>query len=372
MTQARVDATGLDLAAVMPSDARPTIGGRMTAKVELEAVGLSPRALIGSVTGSGNIRIDDGYFSGLDPKAFETIIRASDQGLAVGTSKIHDVVAAALNSGVLRIPRIETTVTINAGQVRPANTVAVAVGADLMTTGSLDLTQQQIDARLTLTGMMRTDASTGRPDIFIGVKGPLAAPQKTVDVSALAGWLTIRRIEQQAKKLEALEAARREAEAKEAAAREAAAREAAARQAAAREAAAREAAAKEAAAKEAAAKEAAARDAAAKEAAAARAAPEASVPSAAGMATTPAGASPQAESAKPPTEARATITPPQPLVLAPALPPAREIRRIPRQPESLRGTSPQSSRTTPGMPLWLPGAAQPSVMDSLVGTPLKR
>jgi hypothetical protein len=68
-----------------------------------------------------------------------------------------------------------------------------------------------------------------------------------------------------------------------------------------------------------------------------------------------------------PMPASPEISPPRPLELAPPLPPPVEVRRVPREPQSLRGISPQAPRTAPGMPLWLPGAAPPSVMDSLVG-----
>jgi hypothetical protein len=80
-------------------------------------------------------------------------------------------------------------------------------------TGSLDLIQQQIDSRLTLSGPPQADNPSGRPDIFVGLNGPVATPHRTIDVSALTGWLTIRGINQQAKKLEALEAAARAQEA---------------------------------------------------------------------------------------------------------------------------------------------------------------
>jgi large subunit ribosomal protein L24 len=213
---AHVDLAKLDAAAVLPSEPRPAIGGRLSARLDLAASGLTPKALVGSLAGTGSVSLEDGYFSNLNPIVFDAIVRASDQGLAVGTSKIRDIVSAALDSGRLGIPRIETTLTVNAGQVRPANTLAHAGGAELAASGTFDLIQQQMDVRLTLTGPPPSDGSSGRPDIFIGLKGPVPTPHRTIDVSALSGWLTIRRIDQQAKKLEALEAAAREQEAERA------------------------------------------------------------------------------------------------------------------------------------------------------------
>jgi large subunit ribosomal protein L24 len=211
--RAHVELNTIDAAAVLPSDPRPSLDGRLSGKLILEASGLSPKALIGSLSGSGTVRLEDGYFASLNPQVFDAIIRASDQGLAVGTSKIRDIVSAALNSGRFRIPRIETTLTINAGQVRVANAVVETEGVQLGVTGSLDLIQQQIDSRLTLSGPPQADNPSGRPDIFVGLNGPVATPHRTIDVSALTGWLTIRGINQQAKKLEALEAAARAQEA---------------------------------------------------------------------------------------------------------------------------------------------------------------
>jgi large subunit ribosomal protein L24 len=217
--RAHVELSKLDAAAVLPSDPRPAIGGKLSAKLDLEAAGLSPKALVGSLAGSGTVTLEDGYFSSLNPTVFDTIIRASDQGLAAGTSKIRDIVSAALNSGRIGIPKIETTITIDAGQVRPANAVVETEGTELAAAGSFDLIQHQMDVRLTLSGPHPGEGASGRPDIFIGLKGPVPSPHRTIDVSALAGWLTIRRIEQQAKKLEALEIAAREQEAARAQAR---------------------------------------------------------------------------------------------------------------------------------------------------------
>jgi large subunit ribosomal protein L24 len=374
-THAVIDAKGLDAAAVLPSDARPVIGGRLSGKLDLEASGLSPRALVGSLAGTGTINLDEGYFSSLDPKAFDTIIRASDQGLAVAPPKIHSLVTAALDSGRLRIPQIETTFTINAGQLRLANATAHADGADLVATGSLDLTQQQMDARLTLTGPARSDGSSGRPDIFIGLKGPVANPQRTIDVSALAGWLTIRRIDQEAKKLEALEKARLESRANAqkpapvvvppiaepptsaltppmpAPATPAPSASIAPPTAPAM-------------------RDVPTRDGGTREEGGGRAAP---APHAAPTHPVPTHPAPAHTATKPatPSEPRTSMAAP-PLQLAPALPAPVEVKRIPRAPSEHSSSNAARPQPRTGQPLWLPSAQPPSVMDSLIGAGQQR
>ena len=74
--------------------------------------------------------------------------------------------------------------------------------------GNLDLTDGSIDARLVLSGS--SQAAGARPDIFMALKGPVAAPARSIDVSALTGWLTLRAVENQAKQLREIENAQRQ------------------------------------------------------------------------------------------------------------------------------------------------------------------
>ena len=57
--------------------------------------------------------------------------------------------------------------------------------------GNLDLTDGLVDARLVLSGA--TDSAGNRPDIYMALKGPIAAPVRSVDLTALSGWLTLAR-----------------------------------------------------------------------------------------------------------------------------------------------------------------------------------
>ena len=63
---------------------------------------------------------------------------------------------------------------------------------------------------MTLSGQPPANALIrARPELSVSVKGPLAAPERKLDVSTLVGWLTLRATEQQTRRLESLEANRR-------------------------------------------------------------------------------------------------------------------------------------------------------------------
>ena len=199
----KIALAGADIAPLLPAAARPPVGGALDVSLALAGEGLSPVALIGSLNGSGKIALANAAFAGLDPRAFDAVTRAIDQGLTVDASRIADVVRKALDSGQLTVKRAQGTIAVNAGQVRVNDFAAAGADADLSLLGNLDLIDGTLDAHLVLSGK----SSGARPDIFMSVKGPLAAPARSVDVSALTGWLTLRAVENEAKRLKALERA---------------------------------------------------------------------------------------------------------------------------------------------------------------------
>ncbi len=195
--------------AATPANAnKPAVTGRVRLQVDLEGVGRSPLALIGSLSGNGLVSLSRAQFASLNAKVFETATRAVDQGVALDMKKISEIVTGALESGALAVPSAEGVITIAHGQIRLTNLVTRAEGADLTVAGSLDLLEQNLSARL---GLAANEASGDQPVVSISLSGPLANPKRTVDVSALTAWLTLRAVEQQSKQLEAMEAKRRAA-----------------------------------------------------------------------------------------------------------------------------------------------------------------
>jgi hypothetical protein len=87
-----------------------------------------------------------------------------------------------------------------------SNAAVRATGADLALNASIGLAEGDIDARLTLTGLARDDVLKGaRPEIGIALRGPIAFPKRTIDVTPFSNWLAMRAIEGRAKRIDALE-----------------------------------------------------------------------------------------------------------------------------------------------------------------------
>jgi large subunit ribosomal protein L24 len=196
-----------DAATILQTD-RKTIDARLALKSDFDSFGSSPAALVRAAHGSGAIVLADAHIAGLDPAAFVAAVRAADQGATIELAKIQAAVNVALASGHLAAPQGAAAMTITDGKVGVANvTVPAQDGAALSLAGALDLNTGAVDARMTLSAPPPAHALIRiPPELAVALKGPLAAPARTLDVSALTGWLALRAAELQTRRLESIEA----------------------------------------------------------------------------------------------------------------------------------------------------------------------
>ena len=109
-----------------------------------------------------------------------------------------------MEGGRIVVPQADADITMASGQINIANaTMRAQGGATLSLRGMLDLKEEAVDANLKLTQPSPANALTQLPpELTIAVRGPLAAPERTLDLSVLMGWLTLRVTEQQTWRLE--------------------------------------------------------------------------------------------------------------------------------------------------------------------------
>ncbi len=203
--RSRVRLTKADMTALLPSD-RPPISGRLNLDAEIEGRGRSPAALIGSLQGKGFFSVEDGKFAGLDPSAFDAVIRSVDQGLPVDAARIRERMETALGRGALAVQG-DGAITAAAGRASLTASRLRAEGADLSVSARYDLVAEALDARLVLARPAGTgNASVGRPEIAVSLQGPIDLPRRTLDIAALVDWLSMRAIAENTKRLAAASA----------------------------------------------------------------------------------------------------------------------------------------------------------------------
>jgi large subunit ribosomal protein L24 len=196
-----------DAAALLPADGR-AVAGKVSMQVEADATGRSPAAVIGSLAGTGTVSLAAGEIAGFNPEVFDAVIRAVDQETTIDAAKVRDVTAAALDRGSLQVARADAAFTIAAGDVRLSTAILHGEGADLSATGHFNLADRQLDTRLTFSAPAPAGSSAGRPEVYVAFHGPLGATQRTVDATTFSAWLTLRAVDREARRIDALEAGR--------------------------------------------------------------------------------------------------------------------------------------------------------------------
>jgi large subunit ribosomal protein L24 len=200
---ARLQFSGVDGAALRYR-ALAMPAGRASMQMTLASQGRSASALAGALSGSGSLTLESARVAGLDPRAFEVAIRASDNGQATDDIKLRQIVEAALSAGGLAVASAQIPFNIKDGRMRVGATTLDAEGARAIVSGGYDIAADQTDIRAALTSTTAGSA-TGRPEIQIFTVGSPDALDRTVDVAALSSWLAVRAIDRETRRLDSIE-----------------------------------------------------------------------------------------------------------------------------------------------------------------------
>ena len=182
--------------------AMPT--GRASLQMTLAAQGRSTSALSGALSGSGTVTLESSAISGLDPRAFEVAINASDAGQATGDAKLRQLVDPVLAAGALLVASAQIPFTIRDGRLRVAATTLDAGVAHAIVSGGYDIPADQADIRAVI-ALAEDAPGSGHPEIQIFAAGSPDRLERSVDVSALSSWLAVRAIDRETKRLDSIE-----------------------------------------------------------------------------------------------------------------------------------------------------------------------
>jgi uncharacterized protein involved in outer membrane biogenesis len=200
---ARVQLSGVDGAALRYRGlAMPA--GRVSMQMTLASQGRSASALTGALSGSGTVTLESAGIAGLDPRAFDAAIRASDNGQATDDSRLRQIVEPALSAGALAVKSAQIPFNIRDGRIQVGATTLDAEGARAIVSGGFDIPADQADIRAILASTAAGQA-TSRPEIQLFAAGPPDALDRTVDVAALSSWLAVRAIDRETRRLDSIE-----------------------------------------------------------------------------------------------------------------------------------------------------------------------
>lgn len=178
--------------------------GRVALQMALTSQGRSVTALTGALAGNGTVTLNSAEIAGLNPRAFEVAIRASDAGQVADDSRLRQLVEPALSAPPIAVAAAQIPFTIRDGRLRVSATPLEARNARAIVSGGYDIPADQADIRASLTPIM-TGLSGAPPEIQLFAAGPPDRLSRSVDVSPLSSWLAVRTIDRETRRLDAIE-----------------------------------------------------------------------------------------------------------------------------------------------------------------------
>lgn len=199
----RIELSNVDAATLRYRDlALPK--GRVSVQAALTSQGRSVAALTGALAGNGTVTLDAAEISGLNPRAFEIAIRASDGGQVADDNRLRQLVEPALAAAPIAVASAQIPFTIRDGRLRVGATPLEAKNARAIVSGGYDIPADQADIRASLTPIM-TGLSGAPPEIQLFAAGPPDRLNRTIDLAPLSSWLAVRTIDRETRRLDAIE-----------------------------------------------------------------------------------------------------------------------------------------------------------------------
>lgn len=199
----RIELSNVDAATLRYRDlALPK--GRVSVQTALTSQGRSVAALTGALAGNGTVTLDAAEISGLNPRAFEIAIRASDGGQVADDNRLRQLVEPALAAAPIAVASAQIPFTIRDGRLRVGATPLEAKNARAIVSGGYDIPADQADIRASLTPIM-TGLSGAPPEIQLFAAGPPDKLNRTIDLAPLSSWLAVRTIDRETRRLDAIE-----------------------------------------------------------------------------------------------------------------------------------------------------------------------
>jgi hypothetical protein len=172
-------------------------------RMTLASQGRSASALTGALSGSGTVTLESADIAGLDPRAFDIAIRASDNGQATDDTRLRQIIEPILSAGALSVKSAQIPFNIRDGGLRVGATTLDADGARAVISGGYDIPADQADIRAVLASTA-TGQAASRPEIQLFAVGSPDALDRTIDVATLSSWLAIRAIDRETRRLDSI------------------------------------------------------------------------------------------------------------------------------------------------------------------------
>jgi uncharacterized protein involved in outer membrane biogenesis len=181
---------------------QPKLRGRVSTTLDLTGRGTSPFALASQLQGQGSVAVEGLEIDQSDPKALQYVMLATERGPPPDQQRLAQLLSDGLARAPLKLARVESAVSVVDGVAR-TSAARLALGEQRFgLSGALDIPALSFEATLE----MQDVASAGlpaAPAAAVQWRGPLTAPERRFDLTALSTAINMRALERETRRLEA-------------------------------------------------------------------------------------------------------------------------------------------------------------------------
>jgi uncharacterized protein involved in outer membrane biogenesis len=206
-TQMKV--TGASLATTFwQHGGKPVAAALSNLSFALDTTGQSAVELLEGGTGSGTLSLSDLTVTGFDGNAFPRFLKLAD-GIdgELSESALLPGIEKSVLSGTTRVDKLEIPFNIAGGRLRAANIAGENSEISFNADADIGLLNGDLSAKLAVVFKPGEEALAGaEPSVSLDWQGPLAAPERRIDITALNSFLALRRFEQERRRVEIMQA----------------------------------------------------------------------------------------------------------------------------------------------------------------------
>lgn len=180
--------------------------GAFTTSLSFETSGGSMSSLMSALTGDGTFALSEVTVSGLGLDGFSRVLQASDAGLLGEEDDIEGAFSDALSAGSMRIETADNPISLVGGVARASNLYIEGQSTALRGGLTLDLSTGLVDADFSYSAIEGPGDVESMPNVGLSFAGPLAAPERLLDVSQISSFLNVRQLELEIRRVETLNA----------------------------------------------------------------------------------------------------------------------------------------------------------------------
>jgi hypothetical protein len=190
----------------------PIASGLIDTSFDVKGGGRSMAGVVSTLAGTGSFAITGGRINALNPGALTAVMEAAngdkqpDEQLARETFAIH------FGSGAFPFGRAAGSFSVAAGVVNVATVSASADNTTILADASFDLNNFTLSSGWTIRAGEAGTSERSQPHVRVLFSGPIARPERRVDLAPLLDLLRSNYLQRQLDELEELEEARRQAE----------------------------------------------------------------------------------------------------------------------------------------------------------------